>query len=78
MTAYGQQLKTLREAAGVSLTALALRLAMGKSRLSERESGVVDVTEADFMVYRAALDQLVAEREAAWVDARYQRESGAA
>jgi ribosome-binding protein aMBF1 (putative translation factor) len=69
---YGAEIAKLREAAGVTQSALAVKIKMRNDKLSRCESGVLPMSEAEYETAKAALDLLVSERQAAWVEARYQ------
>ena len=70
MTTYGQQLKQLREVAGIEAAAIAERMGWAKSQMSKRETGAVVMTEPDFLRAKAVLLELVSERDAAFAEAR--------
>jgi len=70
MASYGKQMKELREAAGIAAVTLAGRMGWSKTRMSERESETQPTSEAEFLRVQAALLDLIAERDAAFAEAR--------
>jgi len=69
---YGEEAKKLRRAADIAQGALAARLGMRNDELSRLENGKADraMTEAEFLRAQAALLEIVAERDAAFDEAR--------
>ena len=75
----GQRLRRLREVAGITQGVLSERMGYPRQKeLCLRETGERTMTSADFLRGVAALDALVAERNAAWVEARYVQDGEAA
>jgi transcriptional regulator with XRE-family HTH domain len=72
---YGAELLRLRQAAGIAQGALAARMGLRNDQLCRIENGTRTMTQTEYIQAQAALDALVAERQAAWVEARYQRET---
>lgn len=66
MKPYGQQLRELRDAAGIRQDHLAARIGMSKPDLSESETGKRDMSYAEYLRAKAALVDMVEERTAAW------------
>ena len=71
-TEYGKWIRILRKAAAVSQSALAARTGVHNDELSRLENGKADraMTEAEFLRAQAALLEIVAERDAAFDEAR--------
>lgn len=69
---YGEEILKLRKAADVAQGALAARLGLRNDELSRLENGKAgrDMTEAEFLRAQAALLEIVAERDAAFEEAR--------
>jgi len=69
ITQHGPNIRILREAAQVPQAMLAQRLSMTKSKLCERETGKLFVSDADFLRAKMALLEIRSERDAAFEQA---------
>jgi len=69
MKSYGQQVRDLRVAAGITQRALAEKAGITQTNLCESEKGNRTMTEGEFFRCRATISDLVAERAAAYEEA---------
>jgi len=69
MEDYGEQVRRLRLAAGLAQRALAERSGITQTNLCESEKGARQMTEGEFFRARAAINELVSERDAAYQEA---------
>ena len=70
---YGKRIRQLREAAGIAQGALSQRAGFPRQKdLCLRETGAQTMTEAEYLRAKASLLELVAERDAAFAEARKQ------
>ena len=67
---HGEELRALREAAGLAQGVVAWKLAWPQSKLCRAERGTQPLSEPDFLRAKAAILELKAEAEKAWVRAR--------